>query len=124
MHLKYVTKTPSGTYEYRRQVPAPLRAAVGKREIKKVLGSTESQAMAAYSRAHVEADKILAKAKAPQLHQEMVQTALMDFKEALRRVEQLGIDPLTPVYRDEDGLDAKGLEGESACRSRQSPKEA
>ncbi|NKK75839.1 tyrosine-type recombinase/integrase [Rhizobium leguminosarum bv. viciae] len=47
----------------------------------------------------------------------MVQTALMDFKEALRRVEQLGIDPLTPVYRDEDGLDAKGLERDALIES-------
>lgn len=109
MHLKYVTKTPSGTYEYRRQVPAPLRAAVGKREIKRVLGSTEVEARAAYSKADADAEKILTKARAPQAHHEMVQTALMDFKEALRRVEQLGIDPYAPVVGDPDGLDDETL---------------
>jgi len=109
MRLKYVSITPSGTYEYRRQVPAPLRAAVGKREIKKVLGSTEAQAMATYSRTHLAVEKILTKAKAPQTHFEMVQTTLMDFKEALRRVEQLGIDPYAPVFGDPDGLDDETL---------------
>ncbi|MBD9454056.1 tyrosine-type recombinase/integrase [Rhizobium sp. RHZ02] len=109
MRLKYVTKTPSGTYEFRRQVPTHLRAAVGKREIKKVLGSTEAQAMAAYSRAFQEAEKILTKAKAPQAHEENVRTALMDFHSAKRRVEELGINPSAPVYSDEGGYDAESI---------------
>ncbi|NKM55854.1 tyrosine-type recombinase/integrase [Rhizobium anhuiense] len=109
MRLKYVTKTPSGTYEYRRQVPARLRVAVGKREIKKVLGSTETEARAAYSKADADAEKILAKAKAPQAQQEMVRTALMDFHSAKRRVEELGINPSAPVYSDEGGYDAETM---------------
>ncbi len=66
--------------------------------------------MAAYSRTHVAIEKILTKAKAPQLRQEMVQTALMDFKEALRRVEALGIDPKAPVFSEEGEYDAASLE--------------
>ncbi|KAA6490796.1 hypothetical protein DXT98_01140 [Agrobacterium sp. ICMP 7243] len=117
MKLKYVTKTPTGTYEFRRQVPAHLRAAVGKREIKKVLGTTETQAIAAYSRAHQDAEKIIAKARAPQTHYEAVHTALDDFKEAVRRVEQLGIDPAAPVYRDPDAPDFEATQRDELIES-------
>ncbi len=109
MRLRYVTITPSGTYEFRRQVPAHLRAAVGKREIKKVLGSTEAQAIAAYSRAFQDAEKVLTKAKAPQAHEASVRTALMEFHSAKRRVEELGINPSAPVYSDQGGYDTESI---------------
>lgn len=65
--------------------------------------------MAAYSRAHMAVEKILTKAKAPKAHYDMVQTTLMDFREAWRRVEELGIDPAAPVYRDPDRPESDDL---------------
>lgn len=36
--LKYVQKTPAGTFRYRRRVPDDLKAVIGKRELTEFLG--------------------------------------------------------------------------------------
>jgi hypothetical protein len=43
--LKYVTKTKTGSFEYRRQVPVSLRERLGRYEFKKVLGLSEPKAI-------------------------------------------------------------------------------
>lgn len=55
-------RSPTGIYRYRRAVPAPLRDAVGVREIKKSLGKDFDSAMGRYRVVHREADAAVAKA--------------------------------------------------------------
>ncbi|OCJ23448.1 hypothetical protein A6U89_32405 [Agrobacterium sp. B133/95] len=47
--VKYVTETKTGSFEYRRQVPAALRQVLGRYEFKRVLGPTKAAAIKAYS---------------------------------------------------------------------------
>lgn len=100
--LKYTTKTKTGSYEYRRQVPANLRPFIGKYEFKKVLGFTEAEAIKAWPRYDASVAKALAKAKkasgAVTPTEDDIRTALDDHKEALARLADLGIT--LPLYSE------------------------
>ncbi|MGC8732229.1 MAG: hypothetical protein ACP5RC_08225, partial [Halothiobacillaceae bacterium] len=61
--VKYVRINKAGRYEFRRGVPEALREIIGAREIKKVIGATEAQALAAYPRVRAEVDKLLSTAR-------------------------------------------------------------
>ena len=54
----------SGGYQYRRVVPADLREAIGKREIKKNLGSVYSVAKKLHAQLEVETNALFAAARA------------------------------------------------------------
>ncbi len=54
----------SNTYYFRQAVPAELRPIVGKREIKKSLGHDYAKAIRECKRFAVEADNLLAEARA------------------------------------------------------------
>lgn len=62
--VKYLSKNPQGKWQYRRDLPVALRPLLGKREIKKVLGETQAQALAAYPNFHAIAEKLISSAKA------------------------------------------------------------
>ncbi|NEJ25119.1 hypothetical protein GR247_34030 [Rhizobium leguminosarum] len=103
--LKYLSKTPSGSFEYRRQVPPALRERIGKYEFKKVLGFTESAAIKAWSAYHDFVEKQFAAAKRPAttaLTMENVRTAIDDWREAVARLKALGIDPTGPLHTNYD----------------------
>jgi len=55
----YVFRTVTGIYRYRRNVPEPLRSALGCREIKKTLGKDFAAAMRRYAVVHSEAESAL-----------------------------------------------------------------
>ncbi|RLL74170.1 hypothetical protein D8666_13215 [Ochrobactrum soli] len=57
--LKYVQKTPAGTFRYRRRVPDDLKAVIGKRELTEFLGDTQKQAATRYAKTHGKFEKIL-----------------------------------------------------------------
>lgn len=50
--LKHFTRTPQGTYKYRRRVPGDVLTAIGKREFLKVLGDNYDAAVRAYGSFH------------------------------------------------------------------------
>lgn len=63
--LRYVTPTKAGTWHYRRRVRKALIPAVGKRELKRYLGTSKREALAAYPKVHAEFEKLLADAARP-----------------------------------------------------------
>jgi len=62
--VKYLSKNPQGKWQYRRDLPVALRPLLGKREIKKVLGDTQAQALATYPGFHALTEKLISSAKA------------------------------------------------------------
>lgn len=65
MTVKFIQKR-GGSYRYRRKVPEALRNAIGKGELVFPLGTNEAEALRHYPKVHDHANKILARAKAPQ----------------------------------------------------------
>jgi hypothetical protein len=63
--LRYVTVTAAGTWHYRRRVPKALVPAVGRRELKRLLGANKREALAAYPKVHAEFERVLAEALRP-----------------------------------------------------------
>lgn len=64
METPYLKQSKRGQFSYRRAVPDPLRAAVGKREIKISLKTADTKtARVRWAQAHSEAEQILAAAK-------------------------------------------------------------
>lgn len=61
--LKNVRRTANGGYEYRRRVPKDVADTINKREFKKVLGSTEAEALRQYPRIHAEVERQIASAR-------------------------------------------------------------
>ncbi|MBQ9353660.1 tyrosine-type recombinase/integrase [Phyllobacterium sp.] len=99
--LKYMTRTKTGSFEYRRQVPKELRDIVGKYEFKKVLGLTETAAIKAWPTYNSWVERQIADARKPKTATaEAISTAREDFSEALTRLQKLGIDPTEPLYRE------------------------
>uniref|UniRef100_UPI0038B463DC DUF6538 domain-containing protein n=1 Tax=Roseibium marinum TaxID=281252 RepID=UPI0038B463DC len=60
--LKYIKPTKTGSYHYRRRVPDRLREIIGKREIKRVLGNSEREALAEFPIAHRRTEKLFSHA--------------------------------------------------------------
>jgi len=104
VRLRYVTRTKTGSYEYRRQVPKALRAKIGKFEIKRVLGQSEARAIREYSAFHDQVERLLAAAKLPEVNlttlRNSPKTAMDDYREALARLKAVGIDPTEPLYSE------------------------
>lgn len=99
--LDYVTKTARGTWLYRRVVAADLRAYIGKREIKKVIGKNEAQAIKAYNAFHAKVEADLAKARRKtKATAEDQATVFEDYQAALARLREWGIDPTQPIYSE------------------------
>ncbi|WP_237358356.1 tyrosine-type recombinase/integrase [Rhizobium sp. N731] len=109
-----MTMTKSGSFEYRRQVPAALRKRLGRYEFKKVLGFNESDAIKAWPAFHDWVEQELKNARAPAPRGatiEAIRTAMDDWREAIARLRALGIDPTAPVYREEEGPENHHPEG-------------
>ncbi|NKK38917.1 tyrosine-type recombinase/integrase [Rhizobium leguminosarum bv. viciae] len=108
--VKYVTKTKSGSFEYRRQVPVALRELLGGLyEFKRVLGQSETAAIRAYPAYHEFVEKQLEEAKRPSPKVatiETIRTTMDDWRDAVARLKALGIDPTEPLHREYDGVEA------------------
>lgn len=61
--LRYVEKTKSGSWQYRRRVPKDLSSVILKREFKGKLGDTEREALASYPGFHAKVEREIAAAR-------------------------------------------------------------
>ena len=80
----------SGGYQYRRVVPADLREAIGKREIKKNLGSVYSVAKKLHAQLEVETNALFAAARATDGQHSV--TSLQEYEQTpakLRRLQKI-----------------------------------
>ncbi|RUU47468.1 integrase [Mesorhizobium sp. M6A.T.Ca.TU.002.02.2.1] len=64
MSTPRLTRTASGHYHYRFVVPAELREAIGKREIKKALGKDRAEALRLYGLVDQETERLIKSARA------------------------------------------------------------
>ncbi len=62
--LKYVKRTNTGGFEYRRRVPKDIADQVAKREFKRVLGRSEREALRSYPHTHDQFERQIAEARA------------------------------------------------------------
>ena len=87
--LKYLHKTKSGKWQYRRRVPRAVSAIITKNDFEKVIGETEREALAAYPRHHAEVELAIAEAKLGRVRSEAASSAKATereaYAEALRR---------------------------------------
>lgn len=87
--MKYVERTASGGFQYRRRVPKAVSAVITKREFKRKLGDSEREALAAYPRFHAQVERKIADALArieeAQLANSPDATERAAYAEALRR---------------------------------------
>lgn len=95
--LKYVQRTKSGRYRYRRRIPEQLQPMLGKREIVTALGESNRQALRRYPQIHAEAERVLSAA-----HQQLMaerlpagpasqpETPLEAHRQALKSLIDLG----------------------------------
>ena len=98
--LKYLERTKSGKWQYRRRVPKAVSAIITDREFKKVLGETEREALAAYPRHHAKVENEIAEAKLGRVRSDAASGAKATereaYVEALRRRADLvaaGVSP-------------------------------
>ena len=90
--VKYV-QNKAGTYTYRRRIPGNLQLMLGKTELKKVLGKSESQALKNYQSFHKEVERLLQSAQGAAASKAVVpRTELKVHREALRRLQEVGFD--------------------------------
>lgn len=61
--LKHVQQTNAGTWHYRRKLPRDVTALVGKNEFKRLLGSTEREALRSYPKVNGEFERLVAEAR-------------------------------------------------------------
>src|SRR5690554_2703814 len=87
--LKYVERTSSGGFQYRRRVPKAVKNLITRREFKRKLGDSEKEALAAYPRFHAQVEREIADALArieeAQLANSPDATERAAYAEALRR---------------------------------------
>ncbi|MCI5077932.1 DUF6538 domain-containing protein [Oricola sp.] len=107
--LKHVVQTKSGAYHYRRRVPKHLKEIVGKTELKRFLGKTQTEALAAYPQVHTEFERELRqaerKAKGQPALPEAPLSDLDRYYHLIKRLQEFGVDPFEVEY-DENGLPA------------------
>lgn len=89
MTVKFIQQR-GGSWRYRRKVPEALRNAIGKGELVFPLGTSEAEALRHYPKAHDHANKILARAQAPQ---SILTTPLELHKAAHHYVLEQGLSP-------------------------------
>ncbi|MGY9048033.1 MAG: tyrosine-type recombinase/integrase [Rhodobacterales bacterium] len=80
--MKYIEKTKSGSWQYRRRVPKDVAAVITKREFKRKLGDSQREAVAAYARCHAEVEREIAEAKRGRVRSELAKSAKASEREA------------------------------------------
>ena len=96
--LKHVKHNPkANSWHYRRGVPKALQDVIGKREQKKKLGNTESEAIKAYPKVHKAFDAELKAARLELIKQSTATntstTPFYAFRKAMELSRELGCDP-------------------------------
>lgn len=79
--LKYVKRTSSGGFEYRRRVPKDIVDQIAKREFKQVLGGTEREALRSYPNIHGHFERQIEEARASNSHIEAAQNGKLGRRE-------------------------------------------
>lgn len=107
MTAPYLTKSPRGHYGYRRVIPEPLREIIGKREIKKALGTDVGEAMRLYSQVHKDTETLIkaARVKAPgDSQRELVIRKMRQFKFSEADIAIVAAGRVEPESKLEEGL--------------------
>lgn len=107
--VQYLQKRGKNGWRYRRKVPKTTQAVFGKGEIVIPLGRTEQEALRRYPKAHAEAEQLLRHA---QLGKRLppdpnITTPLDLYREAVERVQALGLNPQWQGWEHED--DPEGI---------------
>ena len=106
-HVKHDSK--AGSWHYRRAIPQALREVMGKREQKKKLGSSEQEAIKAYSGAHKLFEAELEVARLELVKRNTVttepQTTYNAFRKAMEIFIELGFDPDATGLNPDDAVD-------------------
>ena len=93
--VKHVVQTKAGTYTYRRRVPKGVCEVLGKTEIKKALGKSQSQALKHYQSFHREVERLLKSAQRAAASKTVApRTEYEVHREALRRLQDIGFDEI------------------------------
>ncbi len=91
--LKYVKRTNSGGFEYRRRVPKDIADQVAMREFKRVLGRSEREALRSFPYTHDQVERQLAEARALNSQHDVARSGELGHAElwevAVRSVEDL-----------------------------------
>lgn len=87
--LKHVVRTKAGTWHYRRRLPKDVGEVVGKGEFKRLLGSTEREALRNYPQINAEFERLVAEARRRLAGLGANATALEVHREAERRAREL-----------------------------------
>lgn len=87
--LKHVFRTKAGTWHYRRRLPGDVISIVGKGEFKRLLGSTEREALRNFPKVNLEFERLVAGARMRRDPGALTGTALEVHREAERRAQEL-----------------------------------
>ncbi|MFT7578075.1 MAG: hypothetical protein ACI9XZ_004478, partial [Alphaproteobacteria bacterium] len=105
--VKHVVQTKTGSFTYRRRVPKGLREALGKTEIKKVLGASHGQALKHYQAFHNEVERLLQSAqRSAKSPRTTPKTDYEVHREALRRLQEIGFDEIDGFGLDDDEVES------------------
>ena len=98
--VKHVVQTKAGTYSYRTRVPKVL----GKTEIKKAFGKSDSRALKSYQSFHREVERLLQSAQRAAASRTIApKTDFEIHREAVRRLHEIGFDEIEGFGLDDNG---------------------
>jgi integrase len=89
--LKHVVRTKSDTWHYRRRLPKGVAEVLGQGEFKRLLGSTEKEAVKNFAKANGEFERVIAEARRRMAAPAKPRTALGVHREAERRARELAL---------------------------------
>jgi hypothetical protein len=97
--LKHVIRTKADTWHYRRRLPRGVAEAIGQGEFKRLLGSTEKEALRNFPKANTEFERLVSEARRRLAAGSRPRTALGIHREAQARAKELAL-----TLADTDGI--------------------
>jgi integrase len=89
--LKHVIRTRADTWHYRRRLPKGVAEAIGQGEFKRLLGSTEKEALRNFPKANTEFERLVSEARRRLAAGSRPRTALGIHREAQARAKELAL---------------------------------
>lgn len=83
--LKHIIRTKAGTLHYRRRFPKDAISAIGRGEFKRLLGSTDREALQNYPKVNAEFERLVAEARRPALGNVRTAATPLDIHRAAER---------------------------------------
>ena len=108
--LKHVVRTKAGTLHYRRRFPKDVSAVLHKGEFKRLLGSTEREALRNYPKVHAEFEQLVADARRPAVSPLKPKTALGVHRAAEKRAAELAQEAVYVGGRAVPGSDPEAAD--------------